>query len=148
MARVLPASLSAWLCLLPSCWPLFFLPKFLLCPSPLIECFRQSRSKHFYSKLILLAGKLGSIKEKDKLKILSFFWEKFSFKSWKLNCCHPVEGEYIANCFFPFLVYLLTLFPSISVPHPHLFSLAWLWFPTCARKVTGIHAGMKIFSPS
>lgn len=59
-------SLPGWLCLMPRCWPLFFFSLFLLCPSPLINCFRQSWSKRFYSKLIFLAAELGSIKEKCK----------------------------------------------------------------------------------
>lgn len=64
---VLPASLhrAGFVCCPAS--GLFSSPTlFLLCPSPLIECFRQSWAKRFYSKLIFLAAKLGSIKEKGE----------------------------------------------------------------------------------
>lgn len=114
--------------LLASC---LSLPPFLLCPSPLIQCFRQSWSKHFYSKLIFLAAKLGSIKEKDNQKATVLFLGEITILEAKL--LSPSWEGNLSDCLsFSALPSLPSSF-HLHSPFPSLFYL--LGHVKTARKV-------------
>lgn len=125
MAWVLPASLgqAGFVCC-PTAGlfysPLPPPPQFLLCPSPLIECFREAGQNVFIQNLFSWQPILATSKEKLNKKILSFFWDTFSLSKLEAELLSPSWGQ-LSDCFFHFLLYLLSLLPSFSVPLPHLF---------------------------
>lgn len=121
--------------------------------SPLIECFRQSWSKHFIQNLVSWQPSLAASQEKVHKKILSFCWKKlgntFSFSKLEVvPFCHPVWGGPFL-LLFPFLLPPLPIFPSTSALPPHLF---FFLFPLLgcikiARKVEGMLTDVKVSSP-
>lgn len=123
MAWVLPASLGqagSVCCPAAGLFSFFFPPQFLLCPSPLIECFRKAGQNIFIQNLFSWQPILATSMEKLNKKILSFFWDTFSLSKLEAELLSPSWGG-LFWLFFPFLLYLLSLLPSLSVPLPYLF---------------------------
>lgn len=102
--------------------------------SPLIECFRQSRSKHFIQNLFSWQPSLAASQEKVHKKILSFCWKKlgntFSFSQLEVvPFCHPAWGD-LFYCFFPSCFLPSPFFRPPLLSHPisfFPFSPTWLY---------------------
>lgn len=104
-----------------------------LFPSPLIECFRQSWSKHFIQNLFSWQPSLAASQKKVHKKILSFCWKKlwntFSFSKLEVvPFCHPARGD-LFYCFFLFCFTFSPFFlpPLLSLPLYFFFCFSPTW---------------------